>query len=588
MTTKILSQVFKKLNILYTASFHLFGIILLGLIVLFEISSFTYFKKRSEIVSDLFSQKIESFVAHIETSDFTSFVISGEGKILKSPISSLNHISIAGTPLFQSFSDLQNHAIILQVYPSLIDGKTSLYITTRKNNLYLSHIISPDKFFPLHVRSHIFLATDSRGICIWSSNPNLIGLKFQSGIQKINNHSRLLTSIPFLKPISSLHLYAVIDYQYQVFRFIIALLVAFSFFLFLFYILKLFRTTFRELDYEYKIFKDLEISLGQIKNYKSKSYALIYQKAQTQIDLVNQRLKKLKFQFQESKQFLILIRTQNNFIKNLLSISQNHINSLKKKEKDLKLLIFSARKVAFITLEFDPALMDFIISSFSEGAEDLFGYTHSEVLSDSLFEYLISPSDPFYETLIYLTKSRNNYITGELIIRSRENIKKDISYSIQKVSLDKNSKEKSLFLTLVDITLLKKTHSQLYKEKEKVQNLLTNIREGVILLNEKKEIQYANTQATQILNQPLEKLLYQPINRFYQVREYTNLIDNTKDERSWKIVGKDSVNYRKAKLLQKNQNPVFILEKVSLIYDEKDEVETIILILDTFGEENQS
>ncbi len=581
MKKKSLNLLFKNIQRFSKIYFYIFTFSLLLVIILFELFSLQLFLQKADVWREIFSQKIH-ISNHSDTKNFSVeslhpfYQISPSGIILKSSSPLLKGLSIAKSPLFHSFCALKNNLVIFRLYPNLLTGKKMLYRITRQKNNYQAILFNLEYFFPVHLTSPLFLATDSKGVCFYSSNPNLIGTQIHSPVLNLNQQSIFLFP---LKPFGSnpnIHLYAGKNYWSETIRLIVILLVFSLFLFFYFYNFHHLKDNFTEMNHEYIALKNFTLEMEKIKLPKDQNPTSLHSSLKSQFAILEKEINSTNFQFTESKGILLLIKSQNKYIQNLLKKSQKYTNSLEKNELRLKTLLSSAKDIAFITLEFDSKLMDFMISDFSTGAEELFGYTSIEAMNDSFFEYLLSPSDPFYQTLLHFTESEESNTKGELQIQTRENIQKIVLYAIQKIT------SKLFLLTMVDITLLKNTQKLLNLEKKQFHALLTNLREGVLKIDKERIVHYINPEAEKLLNCSSEEILYQKIEKFYKVRTYTNPTTKTQDTRSWETVGKDSINYRQAELIREDGRSFFLSEKTSLIYNEKGKLENIILILEPF------
>lgn len=146
---------------------------------------------------------------------------------------------------------------------------------------------------------------------------------------------------------------------------------------------------------------------------------------------------------------------------------------------------------------------------FNEFAEKFFGFSREEVLGKSVIETIVPETDTSgldqRKMIQEIIESPENYINNE-----NENISKDgkrvwVSWT-NKAILDQNGQLKELLCIGNDITNHKKTESEVKESKEFLENIFNSTLDGIIVCNEKGNIESINNATEKILGYTIEEI----------------------------------------------------------------------------------
>jgi PAS domain S-box-containing protein len=233
------------------------------------------------------------------------------------------------------------------------------------------------------------------------------------------------------------------------------------------------------------------------------------------------------------------------------------ITEHKKAEEEIRNLanIVESSNDAIITESLDG-----IITSWNKGAERIYGYSAEEILGKPIS--VLEPSISVKETkkLVELVKQGKVIQQYETLRLRKDGTIINVSITLSPV-FDMYGKLTAVSVIYRDITESKRAEEKLRESEEKYRNIVETANEGILIINDKAIVTYANKKITDILGYSLEEGIGRPIWDF--ISEESKALAKLNQERRRKGIN----GSYELKLMRKDGLPLWVLINAKSLFD---------------------
>jgi PAS domain S-box-containing protein len=183
------------------------------------------------------------------------------------------------------------------------------------------------------------------------------------------------------------------------------------------------------------------------------------------------------------------------------------VTELKKAEEKIQILVNAVESSndAVGTMSLDG-----IITSWNKGAEQVYGYSAEEILGKSVLTLAPSHLDKETINLIEKIKQGEEIRQYETLRLRKDGETINISLTLSPV-FDIHGKLTAVSFISRDITERKRSEEKLRESEEKYRNIVEIANEGILIIDDKATITYANKKITDMFGYSLEEGLGRPI-----------------------------------------------------------------------------
>ncbi len=204
--------------------------------------------------------------------------------------------------------------------------------------------------------------------------------------------------------------------------------------------------------------------------------------------------------------------------------------------------------------------LDSVITSWNRGAEQIFGYLAEEILGKPIS--VLEPSILAGETkeLVELVKQGEMIQQYETLRLRKDGSIINVSITLSPV-FDIYGKLTNISVIYRDITERKRTEEKLRESEERYRNIVETANEGILTINDKAVITYANKKITDMLGYSMEEGIGRPIWDFIS-EESKALAKLNQEKRREGINGSYEL-----KLVHKNGLPLWVHINAKSLFD---------------------